>query len=264
MTPILVLGAGRMGGALIEGWIRAGAVDVAELILRDPSPGKVAQAAARDGARLNPPDAVLAEAQTVVLSVKPQMWREVAAEVAPRLHTSAALVSVAAGVTLADLIAAFGARPIARVMPTTAAAIGKGTASIVATDAEARARAHALFEPVGVAVDLDDEAMMDVATAISGSAPAYLYALIEALEAAGVGQGLPAEAAASLVRATLIGAAALLEQTGGDPSDLRRQVTSPGGTTEAALNVLTGDGGLEPLFAKAVDAAVRRSRELGR
>lgn len=264
MTPILVLGAGRMGGALIEGWIRAGAVDVADLILRDPTPGPVGQSAARDGARLNPPDAVLAEAQTVVLAVKPQIWRAVAEGAASRLHTSAALISVAAGVTIADLAAAFGQRPIARVMPTTAAAIGKGTASIVATDADARARAHALFDPVGVTVDLVDESLMDAATAVSGSAPAYLYALIEALEAAGAAQGLPPKSAADLVRATLIGAAALLDQTGGDPAELRRQVTSPGGTTEAALKVLMGEAGLEPLVAEAVAAAVSRSRELGR
>jgi pyrroline-5-carboxylate reductase len=264
MTPILVLGAGRMGGALIEGWIRASAVDVAELILRDPAPGEAAQAAVREGARLNPPEAVLAEAQTVVLAVKPQIWREVAAEVAPRLHTSAALISVAAGVTIADLTAAFGDRPIARVMPTTAAAVGKGAAAIVATDADARARAHALFEPVGVAVDLTDEALMDAATAVSGSAPAYFYAFIEAIEAAGIAQGLPPKAAAALIRATLIGAAALLDQTGGEPADLRRQVTSPGGTTQAALEVLMGDAALEQLVAGAVDAAVRRSRELER
>jgi pyrroline-5-carboxylate reductase len=264
MTPILVLGAGRMGGALIAGWIRAGAVDVAELILSDPAPGEAAQAAIRNGARLNPAEAVLAEAQTVVLAVKPQIWREVAAGVAPRLHTSAALISVAAGVTIADLTEAFGARPIARVMPTTAAAVGKGAAAIIATDADARARAHALFEPVGVAVDLSDEALMDAATAVSGSAPAYFYAFIEALETAGVAQGLPPAAAVALVRATLIGAAALLDQTGGEPAELRRQVTSPGGTTEAALGVLMGETGLQPLVAEAVAAAVERSRELGR
>jgi pyrroline-5-carboxylate reductase len=264
MTPILVLGAGRMGGALVEGWIRAGAVEAAELILRDPTPGEAAQAAVRDGARLNPADAVLAEAQTVILAVKPQVWRDVAAEAAPRLHTSAALISIVAGVTVADLTEAFGQRPIARVMPTTAAAIGKGTASVVATDADARARAHALFEPVGVTVDLPDEALMDAATAVSGSAPAYLYALLEALEAAGVAQGLPPKAAADLVRATLIGAAALLDQTGGEPAVLRQQVTSPGGTTEAALKVLMGESGLTPLVAEAVAAAAARSRELGR
>jgi pyrroline-5-carboxylate reductase len=262
MTPILLLGAGRMGGALIEGWTRAGAFAPGQLIVRDPHlPAETARALA--GARLNPPDAVLAEARTVLLAVKPQVWRAVAAEVAPLLHPEAVIVSIAAGVRCADLSAAFGERRTARVMPTTAVAIGKGVASIVAADETARARAHALFEPVGVAVDIDDEALMDVTVAVSGSAPAYLYAFIEALEAAGEAEGLSARASRALVRSTLIGAAALLDHTGEDPAELRRQVTSPGGTTEAALKVLMGDHGLGPLAAEAVAAAVKRSKELG-
>jgi pyrroline-5-carboxylate reductase len=262
MVPILLLGAGRMGGALIEGWTRAKAFDAGQLILRDPHPGDAALAAVRDGARLNPPDAALVEAQTVVLAVKPQIWRDVAGEVAAALNPDAVLVSIAAGVPLEQLSAAFGDRPIARVMPTTAAAIGKGVASIVSTDARARRCAHELFEPVGVTVDLADEALMNAAIAVSGSAPAYLYAFIEALEAAGFAQGLSPDAASALVRATMIGAAALLDQSGADPAELRRQVTSPGGTTEAALKVLMGDHGLGPLSADAVAAAVRRAEEL--
>lgn len=260
MTPLLLLGAGRMGGALIQGWTRVGAFAPADLIVRDPflTPG-----AMDEGARLNPPDAVLAEAQTVLLAVKPQMWREVAAEVTSLLHPDAVIVSIAAGVRSTDISAAFGGRRAARVMPTTAVAIGKGAASIVAADPEARARAHALFDPVGVSVDIDDEALMDVTVAVSGSAPAYLYAFIEAIEAAGEAQGLPADASRALVRATLVGAAALLDASAEDPADLRRQVTSPGGTTEAALKVLMGDHGLGPLAAEAVAAAVKRSKELG-
>jgi pyrroline-5-carboxylate reductase len=260
MTPILILGAGRMGGALIQGWRRAGAFAPEQLIVRDPA---LSDAAAVGGARLNPPDAALAEAGTVLLAVKPQIWRDVAAEAAPRLAADAVIVSIAAGVRSGDISAAFGGRRTARVMPTTAVAVGKGAASIVAADAEARARAHAMFDPVGVAVDIADEALMDVTVAVSGSAPAYLYAFIEALEAAGEAEGLPAEASKALVRATLVGAAALLDQSGEDPAELRRQVTSPGGTTEAALKVLMGQGGLGPLAAKAVAAAVKRSKELG-
>jgi pyrroline-5-carboxylate reductase len=142
-------------------------------------------------------------------------------------------------------------------------AIGKGVASIVADDDEARARAHALFDPVGVSVDIAEEALMDVTVAVSGSAPAYLYAFIEALEAAGEAQGLTAKTSRALVRATLIGAAALLDHTAEDPAELRRQVTSPGGTTEAALKVWMGEHGLGPLAVEAVTAAVRRSKELG-
>ncbi len=263
MTPILILGAGRMGGALIEGWRRGGAIAVGHLMLRDPHPGLIAMAAAEDGARLNPPQAELKDAPTVLLAVKPQVWRAVAAEVAPLLAPDAVIVSIAAGVPTQALSEAFGGRAVARVMPTTAVALGKGVASLVSTTPEAAARARALFGPVATVVDLADEALMDVATAVSGSAPAYLYAFIEALEAAGQGQGLTPDAARQLVRHTLIGAAALLEDTGEEPAELRRQVTSPGGTTEAALKVLMGDAGLEPLLAQAVAAAVRRGRELG-
>lgn len=262
MTPILILGAGRMGGALIEGWARAGAFRPGQLIVRDPYLTAPA-AAAFAGARVNPPDAALAEAPTVLLAVKPQVWRQVAAEVEPLLRPDAVIVSIAAGARVADLSAGFGGRRAARVMPTTAAAIGKGVASIVAPDPEARARAHALFAPVGVCVDIPDEALMDVTVAVSGSAPAYLYAFIEALEAAGEAEGLDAAASRALVRSTLIGAAALLDRTGENPAELRRQVTSPGGTTEAALKVLMGEHGLWPLAAEAVAAAKKRSQELG-
>jgi pyrroline-5-carboxylate reductase len=263
MTPILLLGAGRMGGALIQGWARVAAFSPDQLIVRDPFLSAAAFGAFGEGARLNPPDGVLAEAPTVLLAVKPQIWREVAAAVAPLLASDAVIVSIADGVRTGDIAAAFGGRRVARVMPTTAVAVGKGAASIVAADPEARARAHALFDPVGVSVDIGDEALMDVTVAVSGSAPAYLYAFIEALEAAGEAQGLPAEASRALVRATLIGAAALLDYSAEDPAELRRQVTSPGGTTEAALKVLMGDHGLGPLAAEAVAAAVSRSKELG-
>ena len=262
MTPILILGAGRMGGALIQGWRKAAAFAPADLILRDPHPSELAAAVARDGARLNPPDADLAQARTVLLSVKPQLWRETGGEMASLLHPEAVIVSVAAGVPSADIADAFG-RKVARVMPTTAVAIGQGTTSIYAADPDARARAHALFGPVGTVVDLEDEELMHAATAVSGSAPAYLYAFIEALEAGGAAAGLPLEAAQRLARSTIAGAAALLAESGEEPAELRRQVTSPGGTTQAALEVLMGQGGLSPLLHDAVAAAVRRSKELG-
>jgi pyrroline-5-carboxylate reductase len=260
MTPILLLGAGRMGGALISGWRRAGTFDLAELMIRDPTPGPEARAS---GANLKPSDSDIGAAKTVVLSVKPQIWREAAAPVAPHLAPDAIVVSVAAGVSTADLASVFGPRKIARVMPTTAAAIGQGTASVFAADPAARARAHALLEPVGTVVDLADEDLMHAATAISGSAPAYLYAFVEALEAAGVAIGLPKEAAQALARSTMAGAAALMAQSGVDPAMLRAQVTSPAGTTEAALRVLMGEHGLTDLLRRAAAAAAARSRELG-
>lgn len=263
MGPILMLGAGRMGGALIEGWRAAGALQPADLIIRDPYPSPAAEAAAQAGAKLNPPDADLAQARTVLLAVKPQTWREAAAEIAPWLAADAVIVSIAAGVRADDISLEFGKRAVARVMPTTAVAIGQGTASIFAVDPEARARAHALFAPVGVVVDLADETLMHAATAVSGSSPAYLYAFVEALEAAGAAAGLSLDQSKALARATMSGAAALLARSGEEPAELRRQVTSPGGTTQAALEVLMGEGGLEPLLREAVAAAARRSKELG-
>lgn len=262
MTPILMLGAGRMGGALIEGWSLMGAFAPSDLIIRDPYPSREALAAADAGARLNPDDGVLVEAKVLLLAVKPQMWREAAAQIADLLAPDCIIVSIAAGVRAADISAAFGGRMVARIMPTTAVAVAKGVASVFAPDAKALSVAHALFDPVAVTVDVDDEALMDSVVGVSGSAPAYLYAFIEALEATGPIHGLTAEASRKLARATIIGAAALLEASQEEPAELRRQVTSPGGTTQAALEVLMGEGGFGDLLARAVTAAVKRSREL--
>jgi pyrroline-5-carboxylate reductase len=259
MTPILLLGAGRMGGALIQGWREAGAFSAADLIVRDPN----VDAAAFAGALVNPPLSDLAKAKTVLLAVKPQIWRQAIADVVPHLAPDAIIVSIAAGVRAADISEAFGGRAVARVMPTTAVAIGRGTASLYADTAEAREVARALFAPVATVVDLDSEELLHAATAVSGSAPAYLYAFVEALEAAGAGVGLDAAASAKLARATIIGAAALMEAGGEEPSELRKQVTSPGGTTAAALAVLMGQGGFDDLLPKALDAAIARSKELG-
>jgi pyrroline-5-carboxylate reductase len=261
MTPILLLGAGHMGGALVAGWRRADAFPMGELLVRDPSPGPEAR---QSGANLHPSMADQLAAQTVVLAVKPQLWKVAAAEVAHELASDAVIVSIVAGVSCDDIGAAFGGRRVARVMPNTAAAIGKAVASVFSADAEARARARALFDPLGAVVDLDDEDLMHAATAVSGSAPAYLYAFVEALEAAGVSLGLSPAAARDLARATTAGAAALMTQSGADAAELRRQVTSPAGTTEAALKVLLGEHGLTPLLREAAAAAAQRSRELGR
>jgi pyrroline-5-carboxylate reductase len=174
------------------------------------------------------------------------------------------VVSIAAGVRAGEISAAFGGRPVARVMPITAVAIGKGVASIFATDPVAAERARALVGPVAGCAELATEDLIDVATAVSGSSPAYLYAMTEALEAAGARAGLPIETSRTLARATVAGAAALMAETGTDPAELRRQVTSPAGTTAAALEVLMGDNGFGPLLDAAVQAAVARARELGR
>jgi pyrroline-5-carboxylate reductase len=149
-------------------------------------------------------------------------------------------------------------------MPTTAVAIGQGTASIYAEDMAARARAHALFDPVATTADLAEEGLMDAATAVSGSGPAYVYAFVEALEAAGEKAGLAPDVARALARATVVGAANLMRESGTEPAELRRQVTSPGGTTEAALKVLMADDGFGSLLQRGVDAAVARAKELAK
>ena len=260
-TPILLLGAGRLGGALLEGWSLTSAFTPADLMIRDPHPGEVASSS---GAVLNPPEAELGRARTVLLAVKPQVWREAAQAVAAHLAPDAVIVSVAAGVKAGDISEAFGGRATARVMPITAVAVGKGAGAVVSSDLRARAAAHALFDPVGTLVDVADEAMMDAVTAVCGSAPAYLYAFTEALEAAGEAEGLPPRVAKALARATMAGAAALMDASGEEPAELRRQVTSPNGTTEAALKVLMAEDGLGPLMHKAVAAAANRSRELSK
>ncbi len=263
MTPILMLGAGRMGGALIEGWRAAGAFSASDLIIREPYANPTLDAAGAAGAVVNPPDAELARAKTVLLAVKPQVWRQVAGEVSAHLAPDAVIVSIAAGVRATDISEAFGGRAVARIMPTTAVAVCQGTASIYAADVEAKARAHALFAPVGTVVDIADEELMHAATGVSGSAPAYLYAFVEALEAAGAAAGLPPADSARLARSTIAGAAALMARSGEEPAELRKQVTSPGGTTQAALDVLLGANGFPELLREAVAAAARRAKELG-
>lgn len=263
LTTVLLLGAGRMGGAMIEGWTGAGPVAAGELLICDPYPGAEALAAVPAGATLNPPDSRLKQAATVIVAVKPQMWREVAATVAPHLAQDAVVISIAAGVSIDALAEIFGERNIARVMPTTAVAIGQGTASIVANSDLARQRAHDLFDTIARTVDIEDEALMHAATAVSGSGPAYLYAFVEALEAAAIQAGFAPDAAATLARSTIAGAASLMAMSAASPAELRAQVTSPGGTTQAALEVLIGEGGLQDLLDEAVSAAVLRSKELG-
>ena len=262
-APILIVGAGHMGGALIAGWRGSLTYDPRDLILIDPAPGREALLAYDDGARLNPPPESLSEAQVVILALKPQAWRAAAAEIVPFLDPVAPVISIMAGVETAAIAQVMGERPVARVMPNTAAAIGAGAASVFCIDSDLCDLAHLLFEPLGTVVDVDEESLIHAVTAISGSGPAYLYALVEALEAAGVQAGLDVGASARLSRATIIGAAALLAQGEESAADLREQVTSPGGTTEAALKILLGPAGLPDLLACAVRAGVDRSTELG-
>lgn len=262
-TPLLLVGAGRLGGALAAGWRKADALAPSDLLIRDPQPGEEARAAVAEGAMLDPSPGRIAQARTVLFAVKPQGWTAKARQLAPLLAPDAVVVSVLAGVRAEDLAEAFGGRPVARVMPTTAVAIAQGVAGVYAADPSARARAHALLDPISTAVDVAEEALMDAVVGVSGSAPAYLYAFTEALAAAGESLGLSTEASARLARATVESAAALMASTGLPPSELRAQVTSPRGATEAALDVLLQPEALPALLRHAAAAAAHRSRELG-
>lgn len=266
VAPVLLVGAGRLGGALLQGWGEAGTFAPGELLVRARTVTPAAEAAARAGAVLNPADADLARARTVVLAVKPYALDEAAAALAPHLPPHAVVVSLLVGKTLEQAVAAFAGRPVARAMPTTAVAIRRGVTTLYAPDPGAAGVARALFAAVGEVVEIAEEALMYPATAVSGSAPGYLYAFVEALERAGVDAGLAPDAAARLTRGAVAGAAELMARSGADPADLRRQVASPGGTTQAALRVLAGeDGGgrgLPDLLAAAVAANIARARDL--
>lgn len=259
--PIILMGCGRLGSAIVEGWLLTGAVDPAELIILTPSAKPAAEQARTLGARINPPTDAISEARAMVLAVKPAMWRSASAPVAAVLAQDAAIVSVMAGVRAADLSMAFQGRPVARVMPTTAVAMGQGVAAIHAEEPDARALAHALFALLADIVDLDTEDLMDAATAVAGSGPAYLHAFTLALARAAQDVGLAPDTALRLARGAARSAAASAQ---GDASleGLIAQVASPGGTTEAGLNALNEGGQLDQAAGKAVKAALNRARDL--
>ena len=262
--PILLVGAGALGSAILRGFRLKGQARPAEMMILDLVPGEEALAYAAEGARLNPSPETWHEAKTVILAVKPQGWHAVAQILHGNLNKDAALVSVMAGVTTNQLKHAFSGHALARVMPTTGVATGKGVASIYAERPEALEAARQVFEPMASVVVLYDEGLIDSATAVSGSGPAYVYAFVRALEKAGLETGLSAADSKALARATLISAASLLDGTTAEPEELIRKVASPGGTTEAALKVLRYDGsGIDELMSASVRAAFNRAKELG-
>lgn len=262
--PVLLIGAGALGSSLLKGFRIAGNAAPSDVMIVDLQPGDEAKAWAADGARLNPAPDTWREARTIVLAVKPQGWHAVAAILHGNLNPDAVVVSVMAGVLTSQLKQAFAGHAVARVMPTTGVATGKGVASLFSDSEAGMATARGLFAPVAKTVELSDENLMNSATAVSGSGPAYVYAFVRALEKAGKATGLSSSHARDLARGTLISAARLLDQTGEEPDDLIRKVASPGGTTEAALQVLCKEGaGLDELVLSAVEAAHKRSKELG-
>ncbi|MDI6624559.1 MAG: NAD(P)-binding domain-containing protein, partial [Brevundimonas sp.] len=194
---VVLVGCGRLGSAILEGWLATSTVAPADLIILTPSDKPATEAARARGARINPPLDALGEARAVVLAVKPAKWRDAIAPTLDHLPADAAVISVMAGVR-ADQIAGVSGRPVARVMPTTAVAQARGVASLWSDDAGVRETARGLFAAIADVVDLPAEDVMDAATATAGSAPAFIYAFVQALARAGEAQGLSRDAAERL------------------------------------------------------------------
>ncbi len=260
---LVLLGCGKMGSALLAGWIAAGLPPRSVWVL-EPNPSDWLVAA---GVHLNkgvPPAPAVA-----LLAVKPQMMGAALPSLQALGNGSTLVVSIAAGTSIATFEEVFGARtPIVRTMPNTPAMVGRGITGIVGNahaGADGLALAEALMAAVGEVVRLDNEAQIDAVTGVSGSGPAYVFHLIEAMAQAGVAQGLSAEVSMKLARATVCGAGELAFRCSDTAAQLRINVTSPGGTTAAALaHLMDSDSGMPPLLARAVAAATERGRELSK
>ena len=259
---LVLLGCGKMGSAMLAGWLDQG-LPASSVWVIDPKPSD--WVSGLDGLHLNtdlPDDPAI-----VLVAVKPQMMGAALPVLAALGNGATLFLSVAAGTPISAYEAVLGDRtPIIRAMPNTPAAVGKGITALIGnariTEPQ-MAQAEALLSAVGQTVRLEDESQMDAVTGVSGSGPAYVFHLIETMAAAGVAQGLPADLAMRLARATVAGAGALAEQADEDPAQLRINVTSPQGTTAAALAVLMDpQTGFPPLLKRAIAAAADRSREL--
>jgi pyrroline-5-carboxylate reductase len=263
---IVLLGCGKMGSAMLEGWLSRGLNTSATWVI-DPSPSDWLKGLTRKGIHLNEG---LPEAPAVVLiAVKPQMMGAALPQIAGFGGGDTLILTVAAGTTIATYEAIFGASShIVRAMPNTPAAVGRGITAITANKAatpQDLVTAETLLSAVGQVVRLEGEHQMDAVTAVSGSGPAYVFHLIEALAAAAEAEGLPADLAMQLARATVTGAGELAHRAPESAAQLRVNVTSPGGTTAAALAVLMdAQSGLSGLMTRAVKAAADRGRELGK
>jgi pyrroline-5-carboxylate reductase len=261
---LALVGAGKMGGALLEGWLRLGLEPKAVAVL-EPQPAPEIFALTDRGLVLNPDKRALADVDAVIIAIKPQVAADIVPTLAPLIGPATVVVSIMAGRTLSFLAAALN-KPCAlvRAMPNTPAAIGRGITVAVPRGAAPAQRdlAHRLLAATGSVEWVEDEALLDAVTAVSGSGPAYVFLLAEALAAAGAAAGLPQPLAAKLARETVAGSGELLHRSTLDAAALRQNVTSPGGTTAAALAILMGNDGLAPLMTEAVAAATRRSREL--
>jgi len=263
---LVLVGAGKMGGAMLEGWLRSGA-DSDKLVTLDPSPSsEVKKVIEKHGVRWNPPISSIGNAQVILIAVKPQIMEEVLPSIIPLARSKPLIISVAAGKTIASFERHFGnTAAIIRTIPNTPAAVGRGITALAVNANVSPAQlqlARTLLSAIGEVVTVPDEGMIDAATAVSGSGPAYVFYLTECLAAAGAKAGLPADLAMQLARTTVAGAGELMRMSSEPPAALRQNVTSPKGTTHAALQVLMGENGMQPLFDRAIAEATRRSREL--
>ena len=261
---LLLLGAGKMGSAMIDGWLARG-LDPRKLAVIEPQPANSVKALARRGIALNP-SGKLSPASAVVIAVKPQSAPEAVASLAPFVGKGTLAVSIMAGRPLRFLEQALPqGTAIVRSMPNTPAAIGRGI-TVACPNGKVTPRqrklAADLLAAIGKVEWVSDEGLMDAVTAVSGSGPAYVFLLAEAMAQAGIAAGLPQDLAMTLARETVTGSGELLNQSRLDAATLRQNVTSPGGTTAAALALLMGDRGLAQLMEQAIAAATARSREL--
>jgi pyrroline-5-carboxylate reductase len=262
---IVLAGAGKMGGAMLSGWLAQG-LDANRVAVIEPYPSDEIAALVAKGIRLNPAPKGVGAIATLVIALKPQMFREAGPGLKPFVGSSTLVVSIMAGPTIASLSEVCGGH-VVRAMPNTPAAIGRGITVAVAdksVSAAQRAVADALLRAIGVVEWTGDETLMDAVTAVSGSGPAYVFLLAEELARAGVEAGLSPELATKLARETVAGSGELLHRSELDAATLRQNVTSPGGTTAAALEVLMGADGMQSLLTRAVAAATKRSRELAK
>ncbi|KPU59202.1 pyrroline-5-carboxylate reductase [Pseudomonas fluorescens] len=263
-TRIAFIGAGNMAASLIGG-LRAKGLEAAQIRASDPGEETRARVSAEHGIETFADNAqAIVGADVVVLAVKPQAMKAVCEALRPSLKPDQLVVSIAAGITCASMNNWLGAQPIVRCMPNTPALVRQGASGLFATaevSVEQRQQAQELLSAVGIALWLNEEQQLDAVTAVSGSGPAYFFLLIEAMTAAGVKLGLPADIAAQLTLQTALGAAHMAVSSDVDAAELRRRVTSPAGTTEAAIKSFQA-GGFEALVETALGAAAHRSAEM--
>lgn len=265
-NSLVLMGAGKMGGAMLEGWLHAGLTGAALTVLDPHADEALGALASRHGFRLNLPLADIAPPDVLVLSIKPQMLDAAAPALAGLAGPGTLVISILAGKTIANLEArAPGARAFVRAMPNLPASVQRGVTGLAASAAVTpaqRAMTTALLSGIGQVEWVPGEEFIDAVTAVSGSGPAYVFFLVECLTEAGIAAGLPADVAARLARGTIEGTGELLHRSPLDPAILRQNVTSPGGTTAAALDVLMAENGMRPLMRRAVAAARQRAAEL--